>query len=441
MAHRSAVRRTDPAPPVPDPGAPPGAPPGNWSLWRDRRTVGWAVATGVSTLGDEIWFVALAFTAAGLGNAGLAGFVLACATIPRALLMLLGGALTDRFDARRMMLVADLARIAVLAVGLLVFATAGVSPWLLIAVSLAFGAADAFYGPAATAFPRQLVPKSELGRVAALRQLLGRGAWVLGAPLGGLVMVSFGFGGAMVVDLISFAVVLVVVVLVRPRWPRERSAGRSVRADVGDGLRYLATTPRVRDLVITLSGLNVFVAPVLSIGVALHVTGEGWGAVSLGWLTGAVGAGAALGTLVALRWRPARPLVSALLILLVQAASLTAIGWAPFAVTLAATFLVGATAGLASPLLAGVVQASVDDAYIGRVSSVLALADNGFAPLTMVGFGAIAQVFGLASTTAAFGACFAALVLFALSRKHVRALDTTASTDAPGTPENQEQTR
>ncbi|MEU4250208.1 MFS transporter [Amycolatopsis sp. NPDC026612] len=403
-------------------------------LWRDRSTLGWAFARGVSEVGDEIWFVALAFSAAQLGNAGLAGLVLACATIPRALLMLVGGALTDRFDARRMMIFSDVARIVVLGVSLAVFAAEGVSATLLIAIGFLFGVADAFYGPAASAFPRQLVPRRELGRLAALRQLIGRFAGVVGAPLGGLLVAGYGLGGAITTNALSFAVVLLVLIAVRPRWPRAKSTGASVRADVKDGLVYLKRTPRVRDLIIALSGLNIFVSPVLSIGLALHATRSGWGATGLGWLTGSIGVGAALGTLVAMRWRPAYPVRTALLLLFVQAASLAMVGFAPFGLTLAAMISVGVVAGLASPMLSGAFQATVDDEYQGRASAVLSIADDGLAPLAMGGFGALAALTGLATASIGFGLGFAALLAFSLSRPHVRAMRLDGSTDAEGAP-------
>jgi hypothetical protein len=125
-------------------------------------------------------------------------------------------------------------------------------------------------------------------------------------------------------------------------------------------------TPRVRDLVIALAALNVFVSPVVAVGLALRTTAEGWGPTALGVLMGSIGAAAVVGTLVMLRWRPARPLVVAMSFLVVQALALIAVGSAPFAGVLAATL----TVGLASPLLAGAFQATVDDAYVARAGSV-----------------------------------------------------------------------
>ncbi|HEY1575412.1 MAG TPA: MFS transporter [Pseudonocardiaceae bacterium] len=409
------------------------------SLWRDRPTLGWVFASGVSQIGDEIWFVALAFSAAQLGSPGLAGLVLGCATIPRAALTLLGGALTDRFDARKLMMASDAARIVVLGGVLAVLAARGVSPTLLVVTGLLFGVADAFYGPADVAFPRQMVARTELSRLSALRQLLARLAVVVGAPIGGVIVAARGLSGAVTVDALSFAVILGVTLLVRPRRPRARSTGQSLMADVRDGLAYLRDTPRVRGLVIALAGLNVFVSPVVSVGLALRVSQQMWGAPSLGLFSGAIGAGAIAGTLAALRWRPVYPVRTGLLLLVLQAASLGVVGVAPYWLTVALMVEVGMVAGLASPMLSGAFQATVDEKYLGRTGAVLSILADGLSPVALAGFGGLAQLIGLGVAMACFGGAFVILLVVTLAQPGVRAVRADGRSDeddAVPVPEN-----
>jgi MFS family permease len=412
-------------------------------LWRDRATLGWVFASGVSEVGDEIWFVALAFSASQLGSPGLAGVVLGVATVPRALLTLLGGALTDRFDARKLMMASDASRIVVLAGVLFVLAARGVSPTLLVVTGLLFGVADAFYGPADIAFPRQMVPRTELSRLSALRQLLTRLAVVVGAPVGGLIVAWHGLSGAVTVDALSFAVILGVTALVRPRRPRARATGQSLLADVRDGLAYLRNTPRVRGLIIALAGLNMFVSPVVSVGLALRVSERMWGAPSLGLFSGAIGLGAIVGTLAAMRWRPAYPVRTGLLMLVLQAVSLAVVGVTPFWLTAALMVEVGVIAGLASPMLSGAFQATVEEQYLGRAGAVLSILADGLAPVGLAGFGGLAQVLGLGVTVACFGGAFVVLLAVTLMQPGVRAIradggvaetdnDTDAAVAVPG---------
>jgi MFS family permease len=291
---------------------------------------------------------------------------------------------------------------------------------MLVALALAFGTATAFYYPASFAFPRQLRPTGDLTRVAGIRQLTDRAATIGGPPLGGVLVAGFGLAGALMVDAVTFAVIAIVLLLVRPRWPRERATGATVWADIRGGLSYVWLTPRVRDLVIALAALNVFVSPVVAVGLALRTTAEGWGPTALGVLMGSIGAAAVVGTLVMLRWRPARPLVVAMSFLVVQALALIAVGSAPFAGVLAATLTVGLTAGLASPLLAGAFQATVDDAYVARAGSVTSLSDSALMPLSLAGFGVLAGVTSVAVACAVSGGAFLLQMAYTLSRRQVR---------------------
>lgn len=263
--------------------------------------------------------------------------------------------------------------------------------------------------------------------MAALQQLGGRAAVLIGAPLGGIVLATGDLTGVMVTDAILFTLAALLLLFVRPRFPRMAAQRESVLAAVRSGLGYVRQTPKVRHLVIALSGLNVFASPVTAVGLALRVTDEAWGPQMLGVLLGSLGAGAAAGTVLTLRWRPRRPVLVAQVVLLAQAAGLGAVGVAPLAGVVIAVLVVGITAGIASPLLAGTFQAAVDDAYLGRVASLLSLVDDGLMPLALAAFGTVAAAAGLAWACAVCGLGMAALMLAGLARPDVRELRTDAS--------------
>jgi MFS family permease len=370
----------------------------------------------VSRTGDQLWIVALAWTAIRLSGPGLAGVTIACASLPRACLMLVGGALADRVSLRRLMIACDLARTLVLAGAFVLLLQFGPSPALLIGISLCFGIADAVYTPASSSFPVQMVEGDELVALAGIRQLIGRGAVLAGAPLGGVVVALGGFRAAVLLDAASFGVIVLVLLGLRPRFDRATSTASSLLGDLRDGLAYVRRSKPVRNLTVALSGLNVFVTPVTAIGIAEHANAAGWGASRLGILTGAIGAGAAIGTVAAIRARPADPVRAGLLILLIQAGALGVIGLAPFAGAIAATTTVGITAGLASPFLAGAFQRTVNARYLGRANSLIAVSDAALTPLTLIAFGWIATRFGVAATCGMFGAGFAALLLYSVIR-------------------------
>jgi MFS family permease len=394
------------------------------------------VSTGISQAGDVAWMIGLAWTATKIGSATETGLVVGIGTLPRALMLLFGGALADRLDARRVMVAMNAARILVLLAGAIIAETAGLSIPVLVAVAVLFGLFDAVYDPASSTMPRQFVRTEDLAATSAMFQLSRRIATFAGAPIGGVLVAFGGLELVMLVDAATFVVNgLLLALLMKPRFPRALSRGRSMLSDLADGFRYLWRTGPVRTLVIALSGLNLFAGPVTAVGLVLRTHGAGWGAPSLGLFEACIGVGAAAGAVVAIRLRPERPARVGLLILVVQAGALGVVGFAPYAGIVAAMLVVGVTAGLASAFLSGAFQAGVEASYLGRMSSIVTLTDDALMPVMMIGFAAFAGGVSLTWACLIAGGGFAALVLWsaarpdldiATSRAHARSSRSTA---------------
>ncbi|HSS68848.1 MAG TPA: MFS transporter [Nocardioidaceae bacterium] len=386
-------------------------------LGRDRRVQAWVVSGGISQAGDAAWLIGLAWTSAQIGGAHGAAIVMGIGTLPRALLTVFGGALADRLDARRTMVWSNIGRIAVLLAAIAVMETTEVTIAMLVAIQIIFGGVDALYRPASSTMPRQLVRGEDLGGVSAMFQLANRLAGFVGAPLGGVLIAIGGLRLVALADAVSFVFIsLLLAFVLKPRLPRRLSSGHSIRADIAAGLRYIVQTKPVRTLVIALSGLNLFISPVLAVGVVLRVHDEGWSSTSLGLIEATVAISAAAASAAAVPWRPARPARVGLLMLVIQSAAMVVIGWAPLAGMFVGAAMVGVTAGLASALLSGAFMRTVAEDYLGRTSSIQALGDDAVMPLAMVGFGALAAgtTVGLACTLMAVG--FATLVTWSAFR-------------------------
>jgi MFS family permease len=386
-------------------------------LRRDRRVQAWVVSGGISQAGDAAWLLGIAWTSAQIGGAHGAALVMGIGTLPRALLTIFGGALADRLDARRTMVWANLGRIVVLLATVAVISVTEVTIAMLVAVQVIFGTVDALYRPASSTMPRQLVRADDLGGVSAMFQLAGRLAGFVGAPLGGVLIAVGGLRAVALVDAISFVFISVLLAFaLKPRLPRRLSSGHSIRADIAAGLRYIRRTESVRTLVLALSGLNLFISPVLAVGVVLRVHDEGWSSTSLGLIEATVAISAAAASAAAVPWRPARPARTGLLLLVVQSAAMVVLGWSPLAGMYVGAAMVGVTAGLASALLSGAFMRTVAEEYLGRTSSIQALGDDAIMPLAMVAFGALAAStsIGLACSVMAIG--FASLVTWSAFR-------------------------
>ena len=373
-------------------------------LRRDHRVHAWVAARGLSEIGDTVWLIALAWTAVHVAGPAQAGLLVGLGTLPRAGLMLFGGVFADRWDNRRTVMLANLARVLVQLAGVVLLTVVEGHVFAILAgVAVCFGVADAVHNPAAATMARQMVRPEDLRAVVAMFQTVGRLARLLGAPLGGLLVAAFDLRLAMLVDAASFAVIgLVYLLWMHPRFPRVLSTGTSVRRDLVAGLGYLRRTPDVRSLVIAVSGLNLFVGPALAVGLALRVTQQGWGAHTLGLLEACVGAGAAAGAIGAARWNTTRPAVVGFAILVAQGVGIAGLGFGGPLFTGVAAAFVGVTAGAASTYISALFLVTVHETFLGRMQSVTSLVDDGLMPAAMAGFGLLA---GLPSVgTACLGA-------------------------------------
>jgi DHA3 family tetracycline resistance protein-like MFS transporter len=200
----------------------------------------------ISLLGDGIYLVAIAWQAYDLSNTPTSLAVVGAAwTLPTVLLLLAGGVLSDRFDRRVLMMVADALRaLAIGAVGAL--SLAGVLElWHLLVLVAIYGVGDALFHPAASAITPSLVPRDQLMEANALehfvRPLAGRFA---GPALGGVLVATAGPGTCFAIDAATFVVSAICIAAIRLRPVQaEREDGRSVITDVREGLAFVRSKP------------------------------------------------------------------------------------------------------------------------------------------------------------------------------------------------------
>ncbi|MEU8007638.1 MFS transporter [Catellatospora sp. NPDC049111] len=423
------------------------APPTDLPAHRSPAYLRYLGGQAVSILGDQVWYVALSFSAVQLASPGAAGAVLAVSALPRLALLLFGGAIVDRYGPRRLMIGSDVAR-GVIALVTAALALAQPSVALLVVVALAFGLADALFLPAAGAMLPRLLSPAQLTGGLALSGLTARLALTLGAPLGGLLLPLGGLPLACLVNAATFAISALALWSVRPGTPDPQRSSRVVvagatttlpgpdsaarkavagggtdanggsgpaRTPIGaavrEGLRYLAGHRLLR--AVTLVGLLVNLGAVgpLNVGLALVADQRGWGAGGIGVMLAGFGVGSVGGNLLMMRWRPAGRLgVIVACCAVVQCGALFAIAVAP---TPAWAFVATAVGGLAggpqAVLLNGLTHTHTADSHRGRVASINNLASLGIVPPAMALMGFAAALLG---TVAAFAAS-AALILVA----------------------------
>lgn len=264
----------------------------------------------VSLLGDGFFYIALAWQVYSISNIPTAMSIVGVTwTLPSVLFVLIGGALSDRFDRRRLMISADLVRAA--AIGTLaVLSAAGVIQLWHVAVLIIFvGAGDAFFNPASTAIVPDLVPEDQLPAANALgalyRNLMQR---LAGPAIAGIVIAAFGPAAALGFDALSFVASAAAVLAIRTR-PAARPAvsGFGIRDTIGqvaEGVRYVRSKAWIWATLLTgMFALLVFMGPIevlvpyllknrLSLGpdaLGIVFAVGGIGSMAMSVLVGAVG--------------------------------------------------------------------------------------------------------------------------------------------------------
>ncbi len=291
--------------------------------------------------------------------------------VPGILVLPLAGALVDRYSRRAVMLISDCAAAAVQGCFLALVLTdrlrIGHIYVLLAGLSLALTFQRLAYNSAVP----QLVPKRFLGHANGLVQTAG-GVTQFLVPLAAAAMLaSIGLSGILVVDVISYLVVIGVVAATRfPRmmgWRRRESVGAEIRT----GFRYAMSRPGFRAMILFFAITNLFVGPALMMVQPLVL---GFGTLSTVTLVAIVaGAGVTTsGVIMAVWGGPAQHRMRGILLsALGMAAGCLVIGLRP-AVPVVAVGVFGLFLSLAmmNAIYATTVQVKVPTRYHGRVFSV-----------------------------------------------------------------------
>ncbi len=206
---------------------------------RDYRLL--VAGTSVSLLGDGVFLVALAWQVYALSDAPTALATVGIAmTVPTIICLLIGGAVSDRYDRRRVMLTADIVRAVNLATLTALSVTGTLTLSELLVIAALYGAATAFFSPASDALVPQLLPADVLAQANSLDQLIRPLALRLAGPaLGGMLVAAIGTGWAFGFDAASFAISAAALLAMLPAPISVEPRARLVAGEIKDGLHYV----------------------------------------------------------------------------------------------------------------------------------------------------------------------------------------------------------
>jgi MFS family permease len=420
---------------------------------RDFRLL-W-VGEATSVIGTQVHMVALPWLTLQLTGSGLAlGTVLMVGAIPRAVLMLAGGALTDRFSPRALMLGSNLARALLVGITTALVAANTIQLWQLYVLAFLYGIADAFFYPAFAAIVPAVLRTDDLAPGNALLHGTTQFAGLLGPALGGLLVSAVSMASAFGIHAVSLVFAALMLFLMRsghaihhgdPHTMAEE--GQGLLHAIKEGIAYAWSHSVLRSLLIIVALINLgFLGPFV-VGtpvMARQMPEDELLRDALAWLTGhsarlgaidprvaslgimfsAFGAGALVGTIIAgtLRRIPHRGMV------VVLGTALFSIGAGLLAyvpnVWYAAAVItpIGITAGFANVLLITWIQKGTETKMLGRVMSLVMFNVLGLLPFSYALAGALSDisthVLFRVSSIMLFGA-----FLTAVSSKAVRTFD------------------
>jgi MFS family permease len=252
---------------------------------------------------SQFWFVALTWLVLQKTNSGMAlGTVLMAAAIPRGLLMLMGGAVSDRFSPKVVVTTAAIVNTSLVGlVTFLLFAKGFYLPGT-IATAMLFGCSEAFLYPALLALLPQIISRSHLAQANAWMQGGEQITNVVGPAAAGVTIGMLGLPIAFGLNALLFAVGSGCMMLLRVRSPLPRPGSSTLTKEILEGIRHAWQNPAIRISLLMIAMINFAVLGPIVIGVAELVNVRfGSHAATFGYLQAAYGVGAFLGVLIASR--------------------------------------------------------------------------------------------------------------------------------------------
>lgn len=339
-------------------------------------------------------YVAVAWLALQLTGSSLAvGSVLAAASVPMAVLMLIGGAASDRFSARTTMLAAGLIRAAVVAALAVLMLTASVQFWHLFVAGVIVGATTAFFVPAGQAMLPRVVSGEQLQAGNALLNLSRTAAMVFGSAAAGVVVAAVGAGSALAVDAAASVLAAALVIPLPGGDTTPAARGGSTLGDVREGLLYAWRDTPLRVVLIVVGVLNLGALGAIEVGLpTLAYERFSEGATALGATFAAWGIGSTVGSIVTgTRSTPSRFGFSVVVMVALIGAGIAAAGLAPSLPILVGVMVVlGLVEGAGTTYLLSWLQRRTDPSMQGRVMAIAMLASVGLEPVALAISGAIA---------------------------------------------------
>lgn len=368
--------------------------------------------------------VALAFAVLHLtGSASALGLVLAARMVPNVLLLALGGVIADRLPRSTVLVGSNVIGGAAQAVAAVLLLTGEAEVWHLVILEAVNGAAFALFYPADSALVPLTVPEDQLQEANALLRLGTNATLILGAALAGILVAALNPGWAIAADAATFLVAAVLMASMRGIEAAAVGA-TGFLTDLRDGWSEFMAHRWLWTIVAQFSVMLLgFLGAFLVLGPVVAERDLS-GASSWAAILGGQSAGLLAGGVLALRWRPPRPLLIATIAVFGHALPLAALAMGlPLAAIIGAAAINGVGMEVFGVYWYTALHENVAPEALSRVSAYDALGSIGISPIGLVAAGPVSDLIGI-DATLWIGVLLivvpTALVLFVPEVRHLR---------------------
>jgi MFS family permease len=321
------------------------------------------------------------------------GFVLAARSIPQIVFILGGGVLSDRLPRNAVMVGSNLASMVTQGVLAALLLSGSAELWMLVTIAALNGFVSAFFFPASAGIVPQTVPPDMLQQANALLRLVLNSTAVVGAALGGILVVSLGPGWAIAIDAATFGLGALFVGLMHLP-PTVRNQSASFVRELTEGWNAFRSRSWLWAIVLQFSFVNAaFSGALLVLGPVqadAHF-GRGWWAGILA----AESAGLICGGLLMLRVHPQRLLLLATFSVLPIAIPIALLGKPAAAAAIAAgAFVAGFSLEIFAVGWDTTMQQEIPGEMLSRVYSYDMLGSIALVPLGLAVIGPVADAIG-----------------------------------------------
>ncbi len=401
----------------------------NFRLWFTGQTT--------SLLGDQFHGIAAPWLVLALTNDPVAlGTVMALGGIPRAILILVGGAMTDRFSTRSIMLISDVLRLILTALLAVLTFTGAINLWMMYGFALAFGIISAFFYPASGSMLPTLVEQDKLQPANAFSQGSVQLVNFFGPALAGAVIaalslttgskllgVAFAFG----VDSFTFLVsgVTLGLMAMPPVARSARAAAENVWESIRAGWSFAYDNLLLRVLFVIIAIINFFFLGPIIVGIPVLANQRlPEGAAAFGIIMSAFGGGNLIGIVLSGALKQTRGINwVATAVLCAFGIGLALLGvlnntW----LNAALMFALGLGNGYISIILVTFLQRRTPAQMLGRMMSLFMLANIGLGPVSQAAAGTVSK-WSLEALFIGAGACILVTGVWAAFQPAFKSMD------------------